>query len=98
MKIKVRISHFTTKNIEANEIPKPSAVSLSKFIPSKDPVHQIKKERTRALKNKKPPTGIKLERIVLKKEANYANTPKYQESEIINCIIKKEVTVFRNIK
>lgn len=83
MPAKVRVSHFTLKNIEINEttIPQPS-------FPKKGPTQS----------NKKPPTGIKLERISLKKEASYAGTPKYQKSQIIDCIVKKEVAVFRNIK
>ncbi len=95
MKVKIRISHFTTKNIKVNTSTKPQQLP-PKIVPSK--LNQIKKRTKRPIVPKKPPTGIKLERISLKKEAYYASIPKRQESEVINCIIEKEVSVFRNIK
>lgn len=100
--MKVRVSHFVTKNIEVNEITKPipkiTNIKTKKSTKSKSSsqkVAVVKKIQTTT--TKKPPTGIKLERILLRKESEYASIPKPEQSDIINKIIDKEVTVFRSV-
>lgn len=63
--MKVWVSHFTTKNIEVNEITKPQPKPSTPKI-----VQRRSESNQKVVQTKKPPTGIKLERISLKTEAN----------------------------
>lgn len=95
--MKVRISHFTTKNIEVNEITKPRPIS-PKIVQKKQQVKPDTVKTIQSKTTKKPATGIKLERILLKEEANFASIPRRQESEVIKKLVDKEATKFRKIK
>lgn len=99
--MKIRISHFITKNIEIKETNSTSRVlhTKSQLKPLSPKIVQKKLNKKRVKQNqtkisKKPATGLKLERIVLKRESDYAGVPKREESEIINKIIDREVADF----
>lgn len=95
--MKVRISHFTTKNIEVNEITK-SRPKSPKIVQRERQAKPNTVKTIQTKTTKKPPTGIKLERISLKEEANYAGIPRRQESEVIKKLVDKEAAKFRKIK
>lgn len=94
MNKKQRISHFTTKAIEINESTRPQPFTTNVVL-RKSPKHRTKRNQNQLPKRV---VGIKLQRILLQKEADYATVPKRQDSEIVKKIIDKEVADFRAIK
>lgn len=99
MKVKVRISHFTTKSIPINQFTTTQVVSVqSKETAAKESDinkrNQQVQSNTRVKATKKSrPNPRKLVKI----EAKYASKPKKQVSKIIKKKIWKEVVEFRQV-
>lgn len=105
MNKKQRISHFTTRSIEVNEITRPQPEITKNIVKNKptsrlNPASQVNQANRvkRIGKPEKKPVGVKLERLLLKTEADYASNPKKRHSEIVQAIIDQEVARFRSIK
>ncbi len=112
MKVKQRISHFTTRKIEVNQTTRPSAqgvwarstkASIGISTQSKSRGIEVEKKsfgnklaQIEELIRKRKPTQALKETIGVIVESNYAAKPKKEESESLREVIKRVITAFRN--
>lgn len=91
MKVKVRISHFTSKNIPINEKTRP--------VPTE--VHTTNEtKKTKKVTALKPINSNKRvsARDFVKSEIQYASVPKKPSSELLEFIVRRDAAEFREIK
>lgn len=102
MKVKVRVSHFTTKDISVtatnSTTARPDPISTEIISTKKEQIEPQFKESSKIISINKPLKGIKLERFLIKETAKYAFIPVPATPEIIERTCFKKLTEFRQRK